>query len=62
MGRGICFLLSLYLRFLRILCDEGQRMLQSIFFLIASICSRSYVALIFFGDYTRMTGTIACTS
>jgi hypothetical protein len=38
------------------------RLLQSIFYHIASICSRSYVALIFCGDYTLTTGTIACTS
>jgi hypothetical protein len=39
-----------------------SRLLQSIFFHTAFICSRSYAELIFCGDYIPMTGTTVCIS
>jgi hypothetical protein len=40
----------------------AKALLQSIFFLIASICSRSCAVLICCGDYIPTTGITACTS
>jgi hypothetical protein len=51
-----------YLLSLEVDSQAERQVLQSIFYHIVSICSRSYVALIFCGDYTLTTGTIACTS